>query len=119
MGMEPIARAAMSREEWRKRVERWKSSGLTAKEFAAEVDVNVGTLYHWGWKLKSWERLSRRPTVRQPNVILASLVEVAAPAVTVESRRLEVELRNGRRVWVAAGVDPEELRKLLAALEAA
>lgn len=119
MRMDPIARAAMSRGEWRERVERWKSSGLTAKRFAAEMDINVGTLYHWQWKLKSWERLGRRPTVRRSDAILASLVEVAAPPAVPADQRFEVELRNGRRVWVAAGVDPEVLRMLLVGLEAA
>jgi len=30
----------VSRDEWAKRVERWKDSGLTAKEFASEVGIN-------------------------------------------------------------------------------
>jgi hypothetical protein len=44
VAMATIARAAVSRAEWRRRVARWKSSGLTAKEFAAEMGINAGTL---------------------------------------------------------------------------
>jgi DNA-binding transcriptional regulator YiaG len=38
--------------EWAKRVERWQDSGLTAKEFAAELNVNAGTLSYWKYKLR-------------------------------------------------------------------
>jgi orotate phosphoribosyltransferase-like protein len=30
--------------EWAKRVERWRDSGLAAKEFASEINVSAGTL---------------------------------------------------------------------------
>ena len=36
--------ARESREEWAKRAERWRDSGLRAAEFAAEVGVNPWTL---------------------------------------------------------------------------
>jgi hypothetical protein len=38
-----------SRDEWQKRVDRWKDSGLTAKEFAAETGINAGTLQFWSY----------------------------------------------------------------------
>ena len=38
--------------EWAKRVERWRDSGLTAKEFASEINVNAGTLSAWKYKLR-------------------------------------------------------------------
>ena len=43
--------ARASREIWAKRVERWKDSGLSAKEFAAELDVSPKSLMFWKWKL--------------------------------------------------------------------
>jgi hypothetical protein len=45
--------ARESRETWAKRVERWRDSGLTAAEFAAEVGVNPRTLSYWKWRLGS------------------------------------------------------------------
>jgi hypothetical protein len=36
-----------SREEWQKRVERWRDSGLTAEQFAGELGINAGTLKFW------------------------------------------------------------------------
>ncbi|MHB8420109.1 MAG: IS66 family insertion sequence element accessory protein TnpA, partial [Myxococcales bacterium] len=38
------------REVWRKRVERWARSGLTAEEFSRETGVRVGTLRFWKWR---------------------------------------------------------------------
>src|SRR5437764_7112948 len=42
-----------SRDEWLKRVERWKESGPTAKEFADETGINAGTLQFWRYTLRS------------------------------------------------------------------
>jgi hypothetical protein len=44
--------ARASRAEWAMRVERWKASGLTAKEFAAETGLKASTLTFWSWKLR-------------------------------------------------------------------
>lgn len=44
--------AKASRAEWVKRVERWQGSGLTAKEFAAELAVSPNSLTFWKWKLR-------------------------------------------------------------------
>jgi hypothetical protein len=48
-----------SREEWAKRVERWKNSGLTAKEFAGELGFNPRSLVFWKWQLG---RAARTPS---------------------------------------------------------
>jgi hypothetical protein len=85
-----MAAQRASRDEWRRPVDRWKDSGLTAKEFAAKTGINAGTLQFWSYKL-------RRP----------------AP------RRFEVELGNGRRLRVPATFDASALKALFAILEAA
>jgi hypothetical protein len=56
-----MARARADRDEWRRRIARWKESGLTAKEFAADAGINAGTLQFWQYKLKRGERPTRRP----------------------------------------------------------
>src|SRR5215208_7726439 len=43
--------AREGREVWAKRVERWRDSGLTLKEFATEIGVNSNTLAGWRWRL--------------------------------------------------------------------
>jgi transposase len=116
-----MARARVDRDEWRRRVERWKDSGLTAKEFAAETGINAGTLQVWQYKLKRGARPTRRlERPKSPSsAILSSLVEVHAPVSTAVDQRFEIELGNGRRVRVAAGFEPEALKALLVVLEAA
>ena len=47
-----------TREHWRKRVERWKDSGLTAQEFAAETGRSFHPLRYWSWRLRS-EKLGK------------------------------------------------------------
>jgi transposase-like protein len=116
--LDDMARARVDRDEWRRRVERWKDSGLTAKEFAAEVGINAGTLQFWRYKLKRDGRPARRPKTPS-DAILSSLVEVRASAGAIVDQRFEIELGNGRRVRVAAGFEPEALRTLLTVLEAA
>ncbi len=44
--------AKASRAEWVKRVERWQDSGLTAKEFAADLAVSPNNLTFWKWQLR-------------------------------------------------------------------
>jgi hypothetical protein len=124
VAMETIARAAVSRREWRKRVARWKESGLTAKEFGADAGINPAMLYFWNYKLKYGDRLDKPPKPgTQSDAIVASLVEVPVPSAAavpdVSDRRFEVEMSNGRRVRMAAGFDPEALRVLLAIVESA
>jgi hypothetical protein len=40
-----------SREEWRKPVERWKDSGLTAQQYATELGIKASTLQYWKHRL--------------------------------------------------------------------
>lgn len=115
-----MASARAGRDEWQKRVQRWKDSGLTAKEFAAETGINAGTLQFWRYKLKHLVRpVARTKRKASSDQILASLVEVRAPAVAAIDQRFEIELGNGRRVRVGVGFDTEVLRTLIAVLEAA
>ncbi len=104
-----------SRDEWRTRVERWKDSGLTAKEFAAETGINAGTLQFWSHKLRKAEPSS---TLRRtPAPMASSLVEVR-PVTATQDLRFEIELGNGRRLRVPTVFDSTALKALLAIVEA-
>src|SRR5688572_26008994 len=53
-------------EVWAKRVQRWKESGLTAKEFGAETGIHPGTLSYWKWRLGAKGRgPTRRPEAKR------------------------------------------------------
>ena len=130
--MEEQARSRVTREEWAKRVERWRDSGLSAAEFAAELGINPRTLVYWKYILgkevrgerRVWpsrkaptRRVARKVAVRTraPSTATAGLVEVHAAS---RDERFELELGAGRRLRVPRTFDAAELRRLLDALEA-
>jgi hypothetical protein len=113
------------RDVWVKRVERWRDSGLGAREFAAEVGINENTLRSWGWKLAAEQRRAEeQPPARKPAKAEATVpkveplafVEVAAPAVpqSVPAEKLELVLASGLVVRLPARFEGEALRRLLA-----
>lgn len=116
----------VDRQEWAKRVERWRDSGLTAAEFAAELGINARTLVYWKWRLgkerepvvgpsSGARRGSRAATKSQPSSVADSFVEVQ---VAGADTGFELELSRGRRLRVPASFDASGLRRLLDVLEA-
>ena len=106
-----------SAEEWQKRVERWRDSGLPADQFAAELGINAGTLKFWGYKLKKSKRESAsdvRAVKEMRPAPAPSFVEVRA---MTSASAFEVELGNGRRVRVPTDFDVDALGRLLSVLE--
>lgn len=125
--------ARAGREVWAKRVERWRESGLTAKEYAAEVGVNANTLSHWGWRLRGEEGRPKKRRRRAEGVpARLDWVEVVAPdsangspasetEVTPGARSggwFELVVGRGRVVRVPTDFDREALDRLLAVVEA-
>src|SRR5260370_41471726 len=55
-----VVREKASPEVWRERVERWKASGLQAKEFAAAENLSPRSLSWWQWQL---QRRSEVPAI--------------------------------------------------------
>jgi transposase len=110
------------RDEWAKRVERWKDSGLTAKEFAGEMGINPRSLVFWKWQLGKGQaadaKTSRAPARRLTESAARALpmLELTAPA---SPTRFELELAGGRRLTIPATFEADALRRLLGVLEAA
>ena len=113
----------MSREEWAKRVERWRDSGLTTAEFSAELGINPHSLTYWAWTLKReaggekriWPKKSKRLVAPRAVVSSAPFVEVKSHAPRAQ---FELEIR-GRRLHIPDSFDAQQLRSLLAILETA
>jgi hypothetical protein len=110
-----------SREEWAKRVERWRDSGLTAAEYAAELGINGHSLSWWKWRLagKPAKRgPTRRSSSRRPPVSVApsplTFLEMTPP---VQREPLEIVLPTGIRIRVPSDFDVGALGRLLGVLE--
>lgn len=105
-----------SRDEWAKRVERWKDSGLTAEQFASEIGINANTLKFWRYKVGKGPVATTAPTqARKSASTPLPLVEIGSPAG--RESHFEVELAGGRRVCIPARFDAQALERLLAVLE--
>ena len=98
---------AGSREVWAKHVAQWKSSGLTAAEFAQRHKVGEASLKWWSWKLGS----SRK----KADVTMSPLTFVE---MTGAMQRDAIELVVGAiQVRVPADFDDAALSRLLDVLE--
>jgi hypothetical protein len=97
--------AKTTRDLWTDRVRRWRESGLTARQFGERESLNPTTLRWWS------SRLNRGAPAA------ATFIELALPRAA-EPPAIEVVVRDGVRVRVAGGFDPELLRQVVAALEA-
>jgi hypothetical protein len=100
-------------QEWERRVEAWRASGESAAAFAGRNGWNARTLAWWA----SQGLRAKRAAFASSEV---SFVEVAPPAPRPPNRpgRINVVLRNGRRLRIRGMVDPETLCALARALEA-
>jgi hypothetical protein len=108
-------RPRTSAEEWQKRVERWRESGLSADQFAAELGINAGTLRFWQYKLGKAKGVGAdAEPAKKVTPAVPTFVEVRSGS---HDARFELELGNGRRIRVPAGFDPKALESLLAVLD--
>jgi transposase len=106
--------------EWAKRVERWQDSGLTAKEFAAELNVNAGTLAYWKYRLRRESASggrADRPGIRKAESTAGFLRVVPVAAADAEStNRFEVVISDRTVVRVPNDFDEPALIRLVRAL---
>lgn len=119
-------RTRVEREEWAKRVGRWRDSGLTTAEFAAEFGINPKTLTYWAWTLKREASGKKRvwSTKKRPGAAGRATTTAQMGPAFVElpshgsTARFELEVR-GRRLHIPSAFDAQQLRALLEILESA
>ncbi len=103
------------RKAWVERVAGWRRSGLTAKEYAATIGVNAGTLAHWAWRL-GCERREQRGTRSARAASAAAVIEVVGRQGGGEPS-FELRLEGGRQLHIPARFDAAALTRLLEVLE--
>lgn len=94
-----------SREVWMERVEQWRTSGLSAREFAEHQGLKHSALWRWSSRL-------RTESGRQAKVPLARVV-TRTPSATGTGVVVET---NGVRIHVTRGFDAETFRRVTALL---
>jgi transposase len=121
---------AQQRAKW---VERWKDSGLTAKEFAAEAGLKASALYYWCSQLSAAERKDSegrdetaeqsvqgrraRSTKLEKRSATPSPRFVELPVAALASAPAMLELLLGDvRVRVPSGFDEATLTRVVRAL---
>ena len=107
-----------TRATWLARIEEWRRSGKTAKEFAEGQPFSGGTLTWRASQLKreggarSKRHASARSSRAPSKLVLAEVVRCSRPA---QSAALRIEV-GGARIPVSAGFDGALLREVLRAL---
>jgi transposase len=91
-----------TRDEWRRRIRDFDRSGLSARDYAAQIGVSAKSISRWRARFRG----EPKPT----------FVEVHA---TAAAGGFEVELVSGRRVRVPEQFDDDALARLIAVLEGA
>ena len=118
-----FAMARDTEQRWRKRVEQWKSSGLSAAEFAQRAGLNRHTLQNWNWRLNAQHKdrphdcaNPREMPHRVPFVEVALTRPTASAQSCGPAQPLELVLPDGSRLRIPPRFDPDALRRVLALL---
>lgn len=98
-----------TRADWKKRVQQWDKSGLSAAAFAAREGIEAKQLVWWRWKLRA---TPSEPAAAPLSFLPVRVVDRAAPPLP-RSAPIEIVLPNGRIVRVPPGFDPGALAQLL------
>ena len=107
-----------TREVWKKRVERWENSGLTAEAFASRAGVRATTLRHWRWQLGAEGRGWKAQAKSKPRFV--EVVSSGEPAGEPRGPDgFELVLAGGALLRIPARVESKALRQVVAVLAGA
>ena len=103
---------------WKDRVRRWKSSGMTAQEFAAREGVSANRLHTWSGRLQRLGVPFEDVVQLEPSSALLPVVLREARPTRGEEAGLAFEFANGEVLRFAAGANPEHVARIVRALRA-
>lgn len=96
-----------NRQRWRERIQVWKQSGLTQKEFCEQHHVGLSTFQRWRRKLAIQEKPKGSAAV--------SFLPVGV--VGSSESGLTVLLNNRLRIEVSTGFDASTLKQVIEVLQ--
>jgi len=109
---------------WRQHLAAWRCSGLSVRAFCAAQGLSEPSFYSWRRLLEQRDRRGACKTASGDGTVSgaarAADVSPFVPVRLVDDKppaTVEVVLRGGRVVRVAAGFDAQVLRAVAAALE--
>jgi len=112
-----VVREKASPEVWRERVERWKSSGLQAKQFAAAENLSPRSLSWWHWQLqRRVEVPAGMKRTRRVKKDAAAMSFVPVVVRAAQATPMELILPGEVRVRIDAGFDEATLLRLVRTL---
>jgi len=110
---------------WRRLLQQWRRSGLTGRDFCSHNSLSEPCFYFWKREIARRDQEERTPARAATGAALPSnaavmpaFVPVRLDAAAPATVGLEIVLSGGRLLRVRSGFDADELRRLLAALEA-
>ena len=119
-----MARTRRGAAGWAALIDEWHDSGLSLPAFCQRRGLNRATMQ--GWIYKRGHRLAIEQARREahddpvpgeePSATAFLPVHLAEP-IPATGSAIELVLAAGRRIVVAAGFDPETLRRVIAVLE--
>lgn len=106
----------VSQAQRRRLVERWRSSGLSARDFAAGEGINVSRL--WAWSSRMRREMTAAAGVSMTRAVGPTPPKMLPVRITTSAdARYEVVTTDGRIVRASGDFDPLTLARLAAALE--
>jgi hypothetical protein len=128
-----MAKGRRQAADWARLIDQWRASGLSLPAFCSRHGLKRGTMQNWVYKpslkravdeARSQARSAQTPRPVPPSLpesapafLPIHIAEVAVAPAVPDRTGIEVVLAAGRRIVVAAGFDPETLRRVIAVLE--
>ena len=105
---------------WKALLNDFRRSGLTQAEFCRRRQVSLHSFRKHLYPPRPAQTVSsdhRPPAAADHHFLPVTILSDPTPASTDPPSHLELILPNGRRIAVAAGFDPQTLRRLIAVVE--
>ena len=111
-------RTTKTERRWRRIVEKWRSSGLLARDFAAQQKISPGTLYWWSSRLGKQQpaRNIDATAATMPKLLPVEIIDEAPRIAQPPPAALEIVLPHGEVIRVPPGADLIQFRRVVAAL---